>query len=165
MWVPSLLAVNGSSSLPTGLVFSSFMLAMTLGGVLFGILLPLLRGNAEALCASVYLIAACSMVVPYLYFEFWPVFVSFLVLEAMVGMFYSCAATLRSRYYPESLQSSIMSVFRLPLNILVVLGTRLTSNAQDIPSLQFVFGAIVCVHIIAFIFQVGMIFVPKKKIE
>ena len=41
MWVPSLLAVNpGSEALPTGLVFSAFMLSMTLGGMLFGLLLP-----------------------------------------------------------------------------------------------------------------------------
>ena len=28
MWVPSLIKVNGTESLPTGLVFSSFMLAI-----------------------------------------------------------------------------------------------------------------------------------------
>jgi hypothetical protein len=33
-----------------------------------------------------------------------------------------------ARYYPEEFQSSIMSVFRLPLNLLVVMGTRLTDR-------------------------------------
>lgn len=42
MWVPTLLAVNPypSEGLPTGLVFSAFMLSMTLGGMLFGLLCP-----------------------------------------------------------------------------------------------------------------------------
>ena len=47
MWVPSLIKVNGTTSLPTGLVFSSFMLAMTFGGMLFSLLLPVFPGGAE----------------------------------------------------------------------------------------------------------------------
>ena len=47
MWVPSLIKVNGTESLPTGLVFSSFMLAMTFGGMLFSLLLPIFPGGAE----------------------------------------------------------------------------------------------------------------------
>lgn len=70
------------------------------------------------------------MLVPIYYFDFWPIFVSFLVLETALGVFNSCAGTLRSQYYPEAMQSSIMSVFRLPLNLLVVVGTRLSANAS-----------------------------------
>lgn len=32
------------------------------------------------------------------------------------------------RYIPESLQSSIMTIFRVPLNILVVIGTKVCSD-------------------------------------
>lgn len=105
-----------------GLVFSAFMLAMTLGGMLFGILLPIFPRGVEGLCILVYFLAACSMAVPIICFDFWYVLVAFLLLEAMVGMFNSCGGTLRSIYYPEGLQSSIMSVFRLPLNMIVVIG-------------------------------------------
>ena len=101
----------------------------------------------------VYVVAACAMLVPVFKFEFWWVFSAFLVLEAMVGMFNSCGATLRSRYYPEGLQSSIMSVFRLPLNLLVVIGTKLTDKADDIPSLQYVFGSLAAMHIVAMFLQ------------
>lgn len=95
-------------------------------------------------------------------------FISFLVLEAMVGMFNSCGAILRSRYYPEELQSSIMSVFRLPLNLLVVLGTKLTDKANTISSLKFVFGVIVIMHMIAFLLQIALVANPlkaKRKIQ
>lgn len=158
MWVPSLLAVSSEVGgvLPTGLVFSSFMLSMTLGGMLFSLLLPVFPGGAEGLCVLVYLVAALAMAVPLWRFEFWYVVVAFLVLEAMVGMFNSCGATLRSRYYPEGLQSSIMSVFRLPLNLIVVVGTRLTNNANSVPALQFVFGAVVCMHLVAMLLQVAL---------
>jgi hypothetical protein len=159
MWVPSLLAVTKEvgTALPTGLVFSAFMLAMTLGGMLFGLLLPVFPGGAEGLCVLVYLTAAAAMAVPLFYFNFWCVMVAFLVLEAMVGMFNSCGATLRSQYYPEGLQSSIMSVFRLPLNLLVVAGTKLADRASDVPSMQFVFGVVVCMHLVAMLLQCGLL--------
>lgn len=150
MWVPSLLAANGSSSsLPTGLVFSSFMLAMTLGGMLFGLLLPVFPGGAEGLCLFVYVTAAASMLIPCLVFDFWSILIAFLILESMLGMFNSCGATLRSQYYPEQIQSSVMSVFRLPLNLLVVCGTLLTNQAKDVPALQQVFGVVVGMLVVA----------------
>lgn len=159
MWVPSLLAANAatggsSSSLPTGLVFSSFMLAMTLGGMLFGLLLPLFPGGAEGLCLFVYVTAAASMLIPCLVFDFWSILVAFLILESMLGMFNSCGATLRSQYYPEQIQSSVMSVFRLPLNLLVVCGTLLTNQARDVPALQQVFGVVVGMLVVASLLQV-----------
>jgi hypothetical protein len=155
--------VNGVDNLlPTGLVFSSFMLAMTLGGFLFSLLLPFFPGGVEGLCVFVYIVAAASMCVPMLKFEFWWVYCAFLVLEAMVGMFNSCGATLRSKYYPEGLQSSIMTVFRLPLNLLVVIGTKLTDKADDVSSLQLVFGVTVGMHLVATFLQVLLQVVKKQ---
>ena len=157
MWVPSMLHVMGDrGSLPTGLVFASFMLSMSIGGMLFGLLLPIVPGGVETLCILVYLLSAMAMMVPIYKFEFWWVYISFLVLEGMVGMFNSCGATLRSRYYPEHLQSTIMSIFRLPLNLLVVLGTLLTSNANNIIELQDVFKVLVGIHCVAMLLQVIM---------
>ena len=152
MWVPSLILVN-KGSLPTGLVFSSFMLSMSLGGMLFSLLLPVFPGGAEGLCTLIYLVAALAMLVPVYFFDFWSVFVAFLVLEAMVGMFNSCGGMLRSRYYPEQIQSSVMSVFRLPLNLLVVLGTSLANRAHDESALKSVFLVIVGMHGLAMLLQ------------
>lgn len=153
MWVPALLSVNVESSLPTGLVFSAFMLSMTFGGMLFSLLLPVFPGGAEGLSVMVFLVAAGSMAMPIFFFDFYSMLYSFLVLEAMVGMFNSCGGTLRSRYYPDSMQSSIMSVFRLPLNILVVIGTTLANQASNKEGFQFVFSIVVGMHLIAAMLQ------------
>lgn len=99
----------------------------------------------------VYVVAAIAMLVPFFKFEFWWVFIPFLVLEAMVGMFNSCGATLRSKYYPEEMQSSIMTVFRVPLNVLVVGGTYLTDNL----SLQNTFGVLAVLHFITMLLHVA----------
>jgi len=154
MWVPNMQLVAGTKSIPTGLVFTCFMLAMTLGGSISGALLSIIPGGAGGVCFLVYLIAAASMAVPIVWFEFWPVFTSFLVLEFTLGIFNAGGGTLRSKYYPESMQSSIMNVFRVPLNGLVVLGTKLTSWAgNDIAELQKVFLVVVGMHLAAAAFQ------------
>lgn len=155
LWVPSLMKSYGGA-IPTGLVFSAFMLSMTFGGMICPMLLAILPGGAEALCALIYLAAAGCMAVLQRSFSFPTMLTSFLVLEALVGMHNSCGATLRSKYYPEHLQASLMSVFRLPLNLLVVAGTQLASNAGSTSEMQFVFGVITVMHWIAFILQVSL---------
>jgi MFS transporter, MFS domain-containing protein family, molybdate-anion transporter len=167
VWVPSLLSVanvgaNAPSSVPIGLVFSAFMLAMTVGGMLFGLLLPIWPGGAEGLAIFVYMTSAIAMVVPIWRFEFWSIFPAFLVMEAMVGMFNSCGATLRSHYYPDALQSSIISLFRLPLNLIVVLGTTVASNAgSSIESLQRVYMIIAGLHGVACLLQIVLNFMAR----
>lgn len=153
MWVPSMISVV-DGPLPTGLVFSSLMLSMTIGGMLFSLLLPIFPGGAEGLSIIIYFVAALAMAIPIVKFSFHWIFPSFIVLEGLVGMFNSCGGILRSKYYPEGQQSSIMSVFRLPLNLLVVTGTYLTNNAGDIQSLRIVFIVVTCMHSIAMLLQI-----------
>jgi hypothetical protein len=161
MWVPSMLELMpAGSSLPTGLVFACFMLSMTLGGMIFALVLPVFPGGCLSLTALVFAVSAASMTVPIYNFEFWWVFIAFLVLECMLGMFASCGGTLRSIYYPEGMQSSIMSIFRLPLNLLVVIGTLLTNNAGSVVELKQVYMVVAGMHVTAFLFQVCVVFFP-----
>ena len=46
-----------------------------------------------------------------------------------MGCWFACSATMRSMYIPESQQASIMNVYRVPLNILVVIGTKMEELA------------------------------------
>ena len=63
------------------------------------------------------------------------------MLEAMVGVFNSAGAMLRSEYYPEGEQASIISFFRLPLNLLVFFGTSMANAAGADPAkLKHVFA-------------------------
>lgn len=168
MWVPTLLElINGVHDfLPTGLVFSAFMLSMSAGGMLFTLLNPIIPGGSITICSFVYIISAFAMFIPIIYFEFWIVFIAFLILEGMLGMFNSCGATLRSIYYPEHIQSSIMSIFRFPLNLLVVIGTLLTNNSKTKYDLQQVYYFVVTMHLIAFLLQLYLtLFCTKLKIN
>merc|ERR1719473_2031989 len=102
--------------------------------------------------------------VPIISFTFWPVFIAFLVFEATVGMFNSCGGMLRSKYYPDKIQSSVMSVFRIPLNALVVIGTTLAGAANSTEELQWVFSIVVGMQGAALFLQLVMqLFFPPPK--
>jgi MFS family permease len=155
MWVPTLLAMDPVDGLPTGCVFSALMMAITMGGLLFPPLQAAIssfvaKENSSEVCASfVYLLASVSMAIPVICvsssstsegncFQF--VLVSFLVVEFCVGLFMPVAGTLRSKYVPDALQGSILNIFRLPLNAIVVSGTWATDVFETSVVFQMVSG-------------------------
>jgi MFS family permease len=154
MWVPTLLAMDPVDGLPTGCVFSALMMAITMGGLLFPPLQAAVssfvsKESSSEVCASfVYLLASVSMAIPVMCvsysssdgncFQF--VLVSFLVVEFCVGLFMPVAGTLRSKYVPDALQGSILNIFRLPLNALVVSGTYATDVFETSRVFQMVSG-------------------------
>ena len=145
MWVPTLLSLDFPGGVPTGCVFSSLMMAITMGGLLFPSLQATMTfvlgsdGGSSELCASfIYLVAAAAMAIPVVLLvpgaeaEFGDsrqelVIASFMILEMCVGLFMPVAGTLRSKYVPDSLQGGILNIFRLPLNAIVVSGTYATN--------------------------------------
>lgn len=166
MWVPTLLSMDPPGGVPTGCVFSAMMMAITIGGMLYPPLQALLSSrvvshdSAPELCASlVYFMAAISMAVPAVCVaggsnrNFGSILASFMVVECCVGLFMPVAGTLRSKYIPDALQGSILNIFRLPLNIIVVSGTY----ATDIFEAPLVFKLVSCCFLAAGLLQASMI--------
>mmetsp|Transcript_6065 Transcript_6065/g.7447 ORF Transcript_6065/g.7447 Transcript_6065/m.7447 type:complete len:343 (+) Transcript_6065:2-1030(+) len=161
VWVPTVLKFAPSTHMdivegtifensvpPLGLVFASFMLCITLGGMSFGPLTALfgLENTGVLIC----FMAALCMVVPVVSESFVAILASFLVLEGCVGCWFACSATHRSKYIDDKLQSSIMTIFRVPLNILVVIGTRMEQTAE----LSTVFKTCAVWFMISFVLQI-----------
>ena len=172
MWVPTLLTLDTPGGVPTGCVFSAMMMAITIGGMAY----PPLQGlfsrylitdrHAPEACASfVYLLAAASMAVPAYSLSNTSsetliiTIVSFLVVEACVGLFMPVAGTLRSKYVPDSLQGAILNIFRLPLNAVVVGGTY----ATDVFEPSFVFKLVSLSFFAAACLQASMIASPINR--
>lgn len=147
MWVPTLLSMNPPDGLPTGCVFSSLMMSITIGGLLFRplekfastFLAPRPDLESETAATAIYALAGFSMLFPAcilgMQHYLWPwtnelrfelVIASFVVMECCVGLFMPVQGTLRSKYVPDALQGAILNIFRLPLNVVVVLGTYAT---------------------------------------
>ncbi|GMH88207.1 hypothetical protein TL16_g11088, partial [Triparma laevis f. inornata] len=130
MWVPTLLKLAPNSDVPTGAVFSSLMIAITIGGNSYPIMQKFFK-SSEMAASAIYLLGACSMAVPVLCLKFggncfYPVLVAFMLVEFSIGMFMPAAGICRSKVIPDHLQGAIMNIYRLPLNLLVVIGTKCT---------------------------------------
>eukprot|EP00929_Paragymnodinium_shiwhaense_P019052 TRINITY_DN13106_c0_g2_i1.p1 TRINITY_DN13106_c0_g2~~TRINITY_DN13106_c0_g2_i1.p1 ORF type:complete len:455 (-),score=137.68 TRINITY_DN13106_c0_g2_i1:300-1664(-) len=137
MWVPTMFTVLKGSPLPTGLVFSSLMACISLGGLLFSSLLKVT--SVQMGMVGIFLVGAASLVVPVMFTDLTSVLLSFFVFEACVGMFQPAAGFVRSKVIPDAVQGSVMNLFRVPLNMLVVIGTKIT----DLYPASFCFSVIV----------------------
>ena len=127
MWVPVMIGLVGPPpDMPTGLVFACFMLCITLGGLLFELSLAAklaVRQVAVVVCAAGTLsMVACSAFPTH----FGVVFPSFLLLELSCGASYATYATLRAHIIPEGQRATVTNLLRVPLNLCVVIGTKLT---------------------------------------
>ena len=127
-WVPSM--YNVWENPPLGNVFSSFMTCITLGGFIYNYLSSSINMTNGEIMLYVLLFASISLMLPAIDPDhFYFVYGGFLVFETCVGVSFACGGGLRSAVMPEELQATIMNIFRIPLNILVVIGTRLDSFA------------------------------------
>merc|ERR1712232_809304 len=90
------------------------------------------------------------MSIPVISTDLWPILGSFLAFETCVGVFLPCAGVMRSKVLPDEIQGSVMNIFRVPLNIFVVVGTKLT----DLYPAPTVFSIIVVWLLLGAVLQV-----------
>ena len=105
--------------IPHGRIFSCFMVCMVIGSNVFSLLSS--RGfDTIHILAGMVFVALCSLLTP----AFLPSpilrFLAFCVFESCVGVFWPCIFTLRSTYIPEGLRTTVISMFRVPLNAFVI---------------------------------------------
>jgi hypothetical protein len=134
LWVPSLQEASKSSPaspLPLGYIFSSFMVSMMLGSLLYTTIVsrcvPSNPGPGESsltlhaklsslVCAVSSFALAASIRSDDERVRFW----SFCAFEACVGMYYPVQGMLRGSLIPNEHRATLSSLFRVPLNIFVV---------------------------------------------
>eukprot|EP00656_Telonema_subtile_P056198 TRINITY_DN8932_c0_g1_i4.p1 TRINITY_DN8932_c0_g1~~TRINITY_DN8932_c0_g1_i4.p1 ORF type:complete len:383 (-),score=106.51 TRINITY_DN8932_c0_g1_i4:38-1186(-) len=135
-WVPTLIALfpkQHSFGQVQGLIFSCFMVCMSIGGSSFSLLQR--ATSVQRFSVPILALAAGSMLVPVTSTQLPVVMAAFFVMEACVGVLGACVGTMRSMVVPERISASVMNLFRVPLNVLVVVGTKLDSYAA--PSTVF----------------------------
>ncbi|KAL9406658.1 hypothetical protein Peur_003630 [Populus x canadensis] len=130
LWTPAL-SPNGED-IPHGFIFATFMMASILGSSIASRLMARSSLKVESYMQIVFVISAAAL--------FLPVITSFLLvpsekgggisfsgciqligfcIEACVGIFWPSIMKMRSQYIPEEARSTIMNLFRIPLNIFV----------------------------------------------
>lgn len=154
-WTPALTV--GGDGPPHGLVFSCFMIAYMTGSTIFGVLSPCVGDGASG---------AARLLIGFTTLSFgatagtWSlfhtgvaatqggVFVVFLLLttfEMGLGGYMAAIATLKATYVPDGLRATIYNIFRVPLNLIVVV-----INVVSLSS-EFTFLACTCLVGIALV--------------
>eukprot|EP00667_Euglena_gracilis_P007360 EG_transcript_7430 len=115
IWTP---ALEASGPVPHGIIFSCFMVCCSLGGTVFAALIA--RHRVMAFLHYVFALSAVCLLVPTLTHNPLVLMPAFCVYEVMVGIFWPAIGTLRSEFLPETHRTTIMNLYRVPLNFLVM---------------------------------------------
>jgi MFS transporter, MFS domain-containing protein family, molybdate-anion transporter len=121
MWTPALQAdaSHTDEPLPFGVIFASYMVCTMIGSALFSIATRFM--SLEVLGRLVLACATVALLVPTYFADRSLVIAAFLVFEICCGMYWPCFGSLRGQYLPARSRSAVMNLFRVPLNLLVVL--------------------------------------------
>ena len=123
-WSPTLIAAS-VGSIEFGMIFAAFMSACMFGSQLFRLLSV---GRLNTLSAALVLATLAHAVVALGNLSATQIFIAFLAYEISVGLYFPSIGVVKASAVPERCRASVYSVFRLPLNVIVVL-----SLALDLP--------------------------------
>ena len=133
MWTPALktpeeseaelkgLTLDVSTSQYLGLIFACFMVCVMVGSSIFK-LVSADKGALYKIPLTLHTVAFGCMLLVTVFFEYkLIVYLMFLIFEISVGVFYPAYGMIKSEKLPEEIRSSVMNIFRIPLNAFVVL--------------------------------------------
>lgn len=126
MWTPALKSANEgqdgteSTSDFLGLIFAVYMVCVMVGSSVFK-LISTKRENIFWIPIILHSAAFFAMLMVTFFFENkFVVYLSFLLFESTVGLFYPSYGVIKSEKIPEDIRSAVMNIFRIPLNAFVV---------------------------------------------
>lgn len=133
MWTPALKTVEelaaelngiemkGNKSSYLGLIFAVFMVCVMIGSSIFKTFSSK-KENLNKIPLIMHAVAFFSMAMTTLFIHNkLVVYLMFLLFETTVGVFYPSYGVIKSDIIPEEIRSSVMNIFRIPLNFFVVI--------------------------------------------
>ena len=118
MWTPKLEPFF--PDLPHGQVFGCFMACMMIGSSCVRYLMAA-RSPPALYMRDVFAVAALSLAIPsVLVTNGYVTLSSFCVFEAVCGVYWPSMGIIKSKYVPEEVRATMYNIFRIPLNLIVV---------------------------------------------
>jgi MFS family permease len=117
-WTPCLME-DDQPVPPFGHIFTGFMIFTLLGTRVYAYLAKTIEVTQIAVLVMVVSVL-CHLTV-YLSQNVMVRFVAFLVFEACVGLYFPTIGTLKGEIVPEDMRSTIYNLYRLPLNVIVLM--------------------------------------------
>jgi len=102
-----------------GLTFASFMVSIMIGSAVYSLVRD--KYPTEVLYTMMLVVASCTFFVISISTNGYLAFFCFMIFECCCGIHFTLIGMLRGKYIPEECRSSVMNLFRVPLNLLVVL--------------------------------------------
>ena len=120
MWTPKLKSTLRSSeeALPHGVIFASFMVSCMIGSQVYRALTKI--WTDENILRVAFAVGVVTMIVAAVSESTTVVLVAFFSFEVTVGLYWPSIGTIRARYLPQEVRATLMNVFRVGLNIIVV---------------------------------------------
>jgi MFS transporter, MFS domain-containing protein family, molybdate-anion transporter len=104
-----------------GLIFAVYMISVMIGSSLFKVF-SVRRDILYKIPLVLHGIAMFSMIITAFFIDHKDiVYAMFLIFEMTVGLFYPSYGVIKSEKIPEDIRSAVMNIFRMPLNLFVVL--------------------------------------------
>ncbi|KAJ1557558.1 Molybdate-anion transporter [Nowakowskiella sp. JEL0078] len=107
------------NGIPWGIIFGSFMVSIMIGSIIFRVLTKS-GWSHERVVRLAFGIGAISLIIPVLTNGLLANYTAFNVFEFTCGLYFPSIGTLRGKFIPEEMRATIMNVFRIPLNLIVV---------------------------------------------
>lgn len=119
VWTPALqTAVGQTTEIPHGTIFSTFMACTIIGSNIFTMLAR--YTSIEAVMRNAFLLGAALFIVAIFAQTSYVTYFVFLAFEIVCGIYFPGMATMRAPYIPEESRSALLTFFRIPLNVIVV---------------------------------------------
>lgn len=161
LWTPALTHIESqlkptANELPFGWIFASFMLCCLLGTISFSRLSRAGISAANCLVGILALAALSCLAMAYPHISgsrgaFSVQYLGMLTYEFVIGAYYPAISVLKGKLVPEDQRAAIYNVFRLPLNLLVLINLTAGFSTQ----LSFLANAILL--IMACILQIRLV--------
>jgi len=117
-WTPCLMEPNQPVP-PFGHIFTGFMIFCLLGTRVYAYLAKTLA--VEQIGAMVMVTSTACHLTVFMFQDVQVRFVAFLVFEACVGLYFPMMGTLKGDIVPEDMRSTMYNIYRLPLNVIVLM--------------------------------------------
>lgn len=127
--------------LPFGLIFAGFMVCIMIGSRIFNILMQK-QWKVITISLPIFLLSTISMILPIITMNEHILYWTFALFETCCGMFFPTLGCIKSQIIPEEVRSSVMNLFRVPMNAIVVIVLLIISHLSQ--ETQFIICAVLC---------------------
>ena len=121
MWTPALESSHSTGDIDHGMIFADFMVAFLIGTLSSTLIGKIIHWQSEKISLLLTGVACIAMLIVPNTQSYELRFFAFLIFECCVGMYFPTIGALRGKYIPDEVRATMMNIFRVPFNIIVVI--------------------------------------------